>query len=109
MSKRRRESVATDAFSLHHSRRRPLSDDGEAFLHDPRTARARSRVDLAEKLAEDFVSSATSAEHGETMEARAPEDFVGLFSSLGEESPVDDFEDTGDEQREQFRLQFSVL
>ena len=42
--------------------RRPAMDDGDAFLRDSRRAPSRSRVALAESLAEGFVRSATSAE-----------------------------------------------
>lgn len=47
---------------LGHSSSRP-PDDGNAFLPDPReTGHARTRDNLAENLAEEFISSATSAE-----------------------------------------------
>lgn len=40
--------------------RRP--DDGDAFLRDPQSGPAHSNDDLADSLAEDFLSSATSGE-----------------------------------------------
>ncbi len=41
-------------------------DDGTAFLFDSRDSPSRSDVELAEKLAEEFVASATSADEVRT-------------------------------------------
>jgi hypothetical protein len=56
--------------------------DGTAFLPDPRDgAPARTDVDLAESLAEDFLESATSAEEaGEDIRDEfVPEELGGPF------------------------------
>ena len=50
------------------------SDDGEAFLHDPQSGRAHTKDVLAEQLAEEFLSAATSA--NETTEDTRDEVFT---------------------------------
>ncbi|MFO0757729.1 MAG: hypothetical protein U0359_14625 [Byssovorax sp.] len=57
------------------------SDDGNAFLPDPGSGRAVAKDDLAEEIAEDFLTSATSGEEaGEDIrDAVVPEDFGGPF------------------------------
>jgi hypothetical protein len=57
-------------------------DDADAFLPDPsRGGRARTDDALAECLAEEFLSSATSAEevNEEVRDAVLPEEFGGPF------------------------------
>ena len=57
------------------------SDDGEAFLHDPMGGPARTRDDLAETLAEEFLQSATSAEEAgeEVRDELVDEELGGPF------------------------------
>jgi len=40
----------------------PRSDGGDAFMHDPGSGPARSRDDLAEMVAEEYLASAISGE-----------------------------------------------
>jgi hypothetical protein len=48
---------------MHKDEKHRRMDDGEAFLPDPQQGgRSRARDDLAETLAEEFLSSATSGE-----------------------------------------------
>jgi hypothetical protein len=56
-------------------------DDGNAFIPDPQTGPAHSRDDLAEMVAEDFLSSATSGEEvGEEVRNQVvPEELGGPF------------------------------
>lgn len=69
-------------------------DDGEAFLPDPQAGGpARSRDDLAEMMAEDFVASASSGEEqGENERDRiVAEELGGPFvQSTAEEELADD-------------------
>ena len=55
--------------------------DADAFLRDPRAGRAHVKDDLAEELAQDFLSSATSAEkvYLSTRDSQVPEDEGGPF------------------------------
>lgn len=57
------------------------TSDADAFLRDPRFGRAHTSDDLAEELAEDFLSSATSAEkvYLSTRDSLVPEDEGGPF------------------------------
>jgi hypothetical protein len=73
--------------------RRPM-DDGEAFLPDPRDGGpTRVRDDLAEMMAEEFLSSASSGEE-QTQEGRdqvVAEELGGPFiQSTDEEEMADD-------------------
>jgi hypothetical protein len=64
-------------------------DDGEAFLPDPRDGgRTRARDDLAEMLAEEYVSSASSGEESFQRDAEkvVAEELGGPFIT----STVDD-------------------
>ena len=56
-------------------------DDGNAFLRDPGSGPAHTRDALAENLAEQFLTSATSAEDAtpEAMDREVPEDSGGPF------------------------------
>lgn len=71
--------------STNDSARRPVkrerSDDGNAFIPDPEGGPARTRDDLAEELAEQFVASATSAEDTmpEELDQEVPEEIGGPF------------------------------
>jgi hypothetical protein len=61
----------------HHQR----SDDGNAFIPDPEGGPARTDDDLAETLAESFVSGATQDEDGEdaALDGFVPEEIGGPF------------------------------
>jgi hypothetical protein len=69
-------------------------DDGEAFLPDPRDGGpTRTRDDLAEMMAEDFLASASSGEEqGQARrDAVVAEELGGPFvQSTAEEEIVDD-------------------
>src|SRR5262249_23138225 len=56
-------------------------DSGDAFLPDPGSGPARVKDDLAEELAEEFLTSATSAEESlpEALEGEVPEEAGGPF------------------------------
>lgn len=56
-------------------------DDGNAFIPDPGSGPARTKDDLAENLAEQFLTSATSAEETtpDEMDREVPEDSGGPF------------------------------
>lgn len=55
-------------------------DDGNAFLPDPGDGPARMDDDLAEELAEGFLTSATAGEEmEESMSADVPEDDGGPY------------------------------
>lgn len=56
-------------------------DDGNAFIRDPGSGPARTRDDLAENLAEQFLTSATSAEETaqEDLDREVPEEEGGPF------------------------------
>jgi hypothetical protein len=56
-------------------------DSGDAFLPDPGTGPARVEDDLAEELAEEFLTSATSAEESlpDALEGEVPEEVGGPF------------------------------
>ena len=66
------------AASLHVGAR---MDDGNAFIRDPGSGPAHTRDALAENLAEQFLTSATSAEEAtpDAMEREVPEDSGGPF------------------------------
>lgn len=59
----------------------PRMDDGDAFIRDPGNGPARTRDDLAENLAEQFLTSATSAEETgqEDLDREVPEESGGPF------------------------------
>lgn len=65
---------------IKHARHERASD-ADAFLRDPRLARGPVKDDLAEELAEDFLSSATSAEkvYLGSRDSAVPEDEGGPF------------------------------
>lgn len=69
-------------------------DDGEAFLPDPRNGGpSRTRDDLAEMMAESFLSSASSGEEQSQNDRDrvVPEELGGPFiQSTSEEEMVDD-------------------
>ena len=56
-------------------------DDGNAFLPDPGSGPAHTKVDLAEQLAEQFLVSATSAEEAgqEDLDSEMAEERGGPF------------------------------
>jgi len=56
-------------------------DDGNAFIRDPESGPAHTRDDLAENLAEQFLSSATSAEDvaPDELDREVPEESGGPF------------------------------
>lgn len=56
-------------------------DDGNAFIRDPGSGPAHTRDDLAENLAEQFLSSATSAEDvaPDELDQEVPEESGGPF------------------------------
>jgi hypothetical protein len=53
---------------MHRNRRR---GDGDAFIRDPHSGPARTKVELAELLAEGFISGATGREDEKGDEALA--------------------------------------
>lgn len=59
----------------------PRMDDGNAFIRDPGSGPARTKDDLAENLAEQFITSATSAEESslEEFDREVPEESGGPF------------------------------
>ncbi len=64
------------------SRRRPRSDDGNAFIPDPEDGPARSSDDLAESLAEEYLQGATSGGEAVAEEQNdevVPEELGGPF------------------------------
>jgi hypothetical protein len=67
--------------TLPFRRRFSRPDDADAFLPDPAGGRARTDDVLAESLAEEFLSSATSAEdvNEEVRDEVLPEEFGGPF------------------------------
>lgn len=60
-------------------RPRRRQDDGDAFFPDPENGPARVPDDLAEELAEGFLSSATSGEETDDHERVVPEENGGPF------------------------------
>jgi hypothetical protein len=56
-------------------------DSGDAFIPDPGEGPARTRDDLAEELAEEFLISATSAEESlpDALDSELPEERGGPF------------------------------
>lgn len=60
-----------------HAHQRP--DDGNAFFPDPGNGRAVAPDDLAEELAEEFLSAATSGEDASEREEIVPEENGGPF------------------------------
>jgi hypothetical protein len=67
--------------TLPFRRRFSRPDDADAFFPDPAGGRARTDDVLAESLAEEFLSSATSAEevNEEVRDEVLPEEFGGPF------------------------------
>jgi hypothetical protein len=68
-------------------------DDGDAFFPDPEGGPARSRDELADTLAEEYLDSATSGEEaGERVRDQVvPEELGGPFlQSTADEELVDD-------------------
>jgi hypothetical protein len=65
------------------TRQRPSrrADDADAFLPDPEDGPARTRDDLAQELAEDFLRSATSGEYvsEDALDQEVPEESGGPF------------------------------
>jgi hypothetical protein len=77
--------------------KRPPPDDGHAFLPDPRdSGQARTRDEIAETLAEEFVTSATSAEETapDLRDEFTVEEVGGPFV---EATGAEEFADTEDE------------
>jgi hypothetical protein len=64
-----------------HPPRHERSDSADAFLRDPGSGPARVKDDLAEELAEEFLTSATSAEQAlpDALESEVPEEAGGPF------------------------------
>jgi hypothetical protein len=64
-------------------------DSGDAFMPDPGEGPARVKDDLAEELAEEFLTSATSAEASlpDALDSELPEETGGpfVFSSAKQE------------------------
>ncbi len=60
---------------------RARSDDGNAFIRDPGEGPARTRDDLAEVLAEDFIGAATSGNDvlEDDLERETPDELGGPF------------------------------
>ncbi len=82
-------------------------DDGDAFIADPQGGRARTRDDLAETLAEEFLSSATSGEEqGENVRDQVVAEELGgpFLQSTAEEEMADDVDEMNpiDGDREPF-------
>ena len=70
----------------------PRSDDGNAFMPDPGDGPARSRDDLAENLAEDYLQAATQGmEVEEDHDQIVPEELGGPFveTTAAEEFALD--------------------
>jgi hypothetical protein len=65
------------AHPAHHGR----PDSGDAFFPDPGEGPAHTKDDLAEELAEGFLTSATSAEESlpDVLEGEVPEEMGGPF------------------------------
>lgn len=72
------------------------SDDGNAFIPDPGEGPANANDPLAQELAEDFVSSVTSADHANenTRSEMVTEEIGGPFV---ETDGMDEFADDVDE------------
>lgn len=66
----------------HDMHKVPRPDGGEAFIHDPGSGPARTRDELAEMVAEEYVASAISGE--EVMfsdrDETAPEEYGGPYT-----------------------------
>lgn len=72
---------------------RRRKDDGDAFIPDPGSGPARSTDDLAEMVAEDFLSSATSGEEqGEDVRDQIVAEELGgpFIQSAASEEFIDD-------------------
>jgi len=72
-------------------------DDGNAFFPDPGDGPAVTNDSLAQELAEDFLESATSADHiaEETRSALVSEEIGGPFlENDGEEEFADDIDES---------------
>ncbi len=65
----------------HRMRALGRRDDGAAFLHDFGTGPARSRDELAESLAEEYVAAALSGENVafDDRDETAPEEYGGPY------------------------------
>lgn len=65
----------------HPPARHGRPDSGDAFVRDPGEGPARIKDDLAEELAEEFLTSATSAEDSlpDALEGEVPEELGGPF------------------------------
>lgn len=63
-----------------HRERRP--DDGRAFIRDPESGPARTRDELAELVAEEFVASAIAGEEKafDDRDETAPEEYGGPYT-----------------------------
>jgi hypothetical protein len=71
----------TKATKHKHVAKHTRPDSGDAFLPDPGDGPARTKDDLAEELAEGFLTSATSAEEAlpDVLEGEVPEEQGGPF------------------------------
>jgi hypothetical protein len=65
----------------HPVARHERPDSGDAFIPDPGEGPARIKDDLAEELAEEFLTSATSAEESlpDALDSELPEEQGGPF------------------------------
>ena len=75
------DHLATNMADIKIHPRPRRRDDANAFIPDPREGPARSKDDLAETLAEEFIVAATSAEEpGEDVRDEVvPEELGGPF------------------------------
>jgi len=76
-------------------KRRERSDDGDAFIPDPGEGPARTRDDLAEILAEDFVEAATRGNEvlEDDFDRTLPDEVGGPFVLTDENEELADGED----------------
>lgn len=72
------KSTKTKSKTAHHSER---MDGGDAFIRDPGSGPAHTKDDLAENLAEQFLTAATSAEEvtPDVLDEEVPEESGGPF------------------------------
>ncbi len=88
----------------HRPSRHERKDDGNAFIRDPGSGPAHTRDQLAEELAEEFLSSATSGEGQaeDALNADVEEELGGPFvmTTPGTELGTDDDPELDGTERE---------
>src|SRR6185295_1532273 len=93
--RRRAARLTSDRDARPPVRRPERSDDGDAFIPDPGEGPARTRDDLAEILAEDFVEAATRGNEvlEDDLDRTLPDEVGGPFVLTDEDQELADGED----------------